>query len=238
MPRVFAIVPAAGQGTRIGDPVPKQYIALAGKPMVHHSLAALARVRRIERIFVVLAPGDPHWSRHDWSALSGRVEALREGGPHRAQSVANALAAIESRVAKDDWILVHDAARPCIRTELVEQFLDELGDDPVGGLLAMPLADTLKSAAEGQRVAATIPRLNLWRAQTPQAFRYELLRRGLERRPDATDESQAVESLDKAPRLVEGENGNLKVTFAEDLALAEMILALQAARPAAASGRA
>jgi 2-C-methyl-D-erythritol 4-phosphate cytidylyltransferase len=238
MPRVFAIVPAAGQGTRIGDPVPKQYIPLAGEPMVFHSLAALARVRRIERIFVVLAPGDRHWSRHDWSALGDRVEVLREGGPHRAQSVANALAAIGPRVAPDDWILVHDAARPCIRTELVEQFLDELGDDPVGGLLAMPLADTLKSAAEVQRVAATIPRLNLWRAQTPQAFRYELLRRGLARRPDATDESQAVESLDKAPRLVEGENGNLKVTFAEDLALAEMILALQAARPGAVSGRA
>lgn len=238
MPRVFAIVPAAGQGTRIGDPVPKQYIPLAGKPMVFHSLAALARVRRVERIFVVLAPADRHWNEHDWSALADRVEALREGGPHRAQSVANALAAIEPRVAKDDWVLVHDAARPCIRTELVEQFLDELGDDPVGGLLAMPLADTLKSAAEIQRVAATIPRLNLWRAQTPQAFRYELLRRGLERRPEATDESQAVESLGKAPRLVEGENGNLKVTFAEDLALAEMILALQAARPDAAQGRA
>jgi 2-C-methyl-D-erythritol 4-phosphate cytidylyltransferase len=109
----------------------------------------------------------------------------------------------------------------------VEQFLDELGDDPVGGLLAMPLADTLKSAAEGQRVAATIPRLNLWRAQTPQMFRCDLLRRGLAARGDATDESQAVEALGKAPRLIEGENGNLKVTFAEDLAIAAMILARQ-----------
>jgi 2-C-methyl-D-erythritol 4-phosphate cytidylyltransferase len=227
MPRLFAIVPAAGQGTRIGDAVPKQYIALAGKPMVFHGLAALARVARIDRIFVVLAPGDPHWKRHDWSALGARVEPLFAGGAHRAQSVLNALAALEDRVAKDDWILVHDAARPCIRAELVEQFLDELGDDPVGGLLAMPLADTLKSAAEGQRVAATIPRLNLWRAQTPQMFRYELLRRGLAERGDATDESQAVEALGKAPRLVEGENGNLKVTFAEDLMLAEMILARQ-----------
>jgi 2-C-methyl-D-erythritol 4-phosphate cytidylyltransferase len=227
MPRLFAIVPAAGQGTRIGDPVPKQYIALAGKPMVFHGLAALAKVSRIERIFVVLAPGDPHWARHDWSALGARVEPLFAGGAHRAQSVLNALAALEDRVAKDDWILVHDAARPCIRSELVEQFLDELGDDPVGGLLAMPLADTLKSAAEGQRVAATIPRLNLWRAQTPQLFRYDLLRRGLAQRGDATDESQAIEALGKAPRLVEGENGNLKVTFAEDLALAEMILARQ-----------
>jgi 2-C-methyl-D-erythritol 4-phosphate cytidylyltransferase len=227
MPRLFAIVPAAGQGTRIGDPVPKQYIALAGKPMVFHGLAALAKVARIERIFAVLAPGDPHWARHDWSALGARVEPLFAGGAHRAQSVLNALAALEDRVAKDDWILVHDAARPCIRAELVEQFLDELDDDPVGGLLAMPLADTLKSAAEGQRVAATIPRLNLWRAQTPQMFRYELLRRGLVMRGDATDESQAIEALGKAPRLVEGENGNLKVTFAEDLALAEMILARQ-----------
>jgi 2-C-methyl-D-erythritol 4-phosphate cytidylyltransferase len=122
---------------------------------------------------------------------------------------------------------VHDAARPCIETELVEQFLDELEDDPVGGLLAMPLADTLKSAGEGQRVAATIPRLNLWRAQTPQMFRYGALRRGLELRADATDESQAIEALNQAPRLVEGENGNLKVTFAEDLGLAEMILKRQ-----------
>jgi 2-C-methyl-D-erythritol 4-phosphate cytidylyltransferase len=227
MPRLFAIVPAAGQGTRIGDPVPKQYIALAGRPMMFHGLAALAKVSRIERIFVVLAPGDPHWARHDWSALGARVEPLFAGGAHRAQSVLNALAALEDRVARDDWILVHDAARPCIRAERVERFLDELGDDPVGGLLAMPLADTLKSAAEGQRVAATIPRLNLWRAQTPQVFRYDLLRRGLAQRGDATDESQAVEALGKAPRLVEGENGNLKVTFAEDLALAEMILARQ-----------
>jgi 2-C-methyl-D-erythritol 4-phosphate cytidylyltransferase len=227
MPRLFAIVPAAGQGTRIGDPVPKQYIALAGRPMMFHGLAALAKVSRIERIFVVLAPGDPHWARHDWSALGARVEPLFAGGAHRAQSVLNALSALEDRVARDDWILVHDAARPCIRAERVERFLDELGDDPVGGLLAMPLADTLKSAAEGQRVAATIPRLNLWRAQTPQVFRYDLLRRGLAQRGDATDESQAVEALGKAPRLVEGENGNLKVTFAEDLALAEMILARQ-----------
>jgi len=220
-------VPAAGQGTRIGEAVPKQYLPLAGKPMVFHCLAALARVPRIERIFVVLAPGDPHWARHDWSALGARVETLAAGGAHRAQSVANALASLASRVAQDDWILVHDAARPCIDTRVVERFLDELGDDPVGGLLAMPLADTLKSATEGQRVAATIPRQGLWRAQTPQMFRYELLRRGLERRPDATDESQAVEALERSPRLVEGDNGNIKVTFAEDLALAGMILQRQ-----------
>ncbi len=227
MPRVFAIVPAAGQGTRIGDPVPKQYIPLAGKPMVFHGLAALAKVPRIDRIFVVLAPGDRHWAGHDWSALGAKVEPLFAGGAHRAQSVLNALVALEERIGADDWVLVHDAARPCIRPELVERFLDELDEDPVGGLLAMPLADTLKSADEGRRVAATIPRLNLWRAQTPQMFRYEVLRHGLAQRGDATDESQAVEAAGKAPRLVEGENGNIKVTFAEDIALAEMILARQ-----------
>ena len=227
MPRVFAIVPAAGQGTRIGDAVPKQYIPVGGKPMMFHSIAALAGVARIERIFVVLSPLDPHWAAHDWSAVAGRVETLFAGGAHRPDTVLNALRVLEGRMAKDDWVLVHDAARPCVSTELVEQFLDELGEDPIGGLLAMPLADTLKSAAEGQRVAATIPRLNLWRAQTPQMFRHGLLRRGLEQRPDATDESQAVESLHHAPRLVEGENGNIKVTFAEDLDLAEMILRRQ-----------
>ena len=232
MPRVFAIVPAAGQGTRIGDPVPKQYIPLAGKPMVFHSLDALAKVARIERIFVVLAPGDRHWARHDWSALGPRVEPLAAGGAHRPQSVLNALAMLEPRVAKDDWILVHDAARPCIETELVEQFLDELADDPVGGLLAMPLADTLKASDDNLRVASTLPRGKLWRAQTPQMFRHELLARGLGARPDATDESQAVEAVGySAPRLIQGQNTNIKVTFAEDLYLAEMILKHQGRIP-------
>jgi 2-C-methyl-D-erythritol 4-phosphate cytidylyltransferase len=115
-----------------------------------------------------------------------------------------------------------------VRTELVEQFLDEVGDDPVGGLLAMPLADTLKSSDDNLRVASTIPRGKLWRAQTPQMFRQELLARGLERRPDATDESQAVEAVGySAPRLIQGHSTNIKVTFAEDLYLAEMILRRQ-----------
>lgn len=225
MPKVFAIVPAAGQGTRIGDPVPKQYLPIRGKPMMFHSIEALAAVPRIACVCVVLSPLDRHWSAHDWSALPEKVEPLFVGGSSRAQSVANALAELGPRLAADDWVLVHDAARPCVVRELVEQFLDEVGDDPVGGLLAMPLADTLKSADENQRVAATIPRINLWRAQTPQMFRHELLRRGLENRPDATDEAQAVESVGyNAPRLVQGENSNIKVTFAEDLFLAEMIL--------------
>ena len=232
MPKVFAIVPAAGQGTRIGDAVPKQYLPVAGKPMMFHAIEVLAAVPRIACVCVVLSPLDRHWGEHDWSAFPDKIEPVFAGGSHRADTVRNALDHLGPRLQPNDWILVHDAARPCIPKELVEQFLDEIGDDPVGGLLAMPLADTLKSADENQRVATTIPRLNLWRAQTPQMFRASLLRRGLEARPDATDEAQAVEAIGhSAPRLVQGENSNIKVTFAEDLTLAEMILKRQGRIP-------
>lgn len=224
MPKVFALVLAAGQGTRIGDAVPKQYLPLAGKPMMFHSIEALSAVSRVEKVFVVLAPMDRHWGAHDWSALPDKVEAAFCGGAHRAESVLNALMHLQARIGGDDWVMVHDAARPCIMTELVEQFLDEVGEDPVGGLLAMPLAETLKRADEHQRVEATVPRVNLWRAQTPQLFRYAMLRKGLEKNPAATDEAEAVESLGHEPRLAEGENSNIKVTFAEDIVMAELIL--------------
>ena len=225
MPKVFALVLAAGQGTRIGDALPKQYLPLAGKPMMFHSIEAIAGVSRVERLFVVLSPLDRHWGEHDWSALPEKIEATFCGGAHRAETVLNTLKFLEDRIGKDDWVLVHDAARPCILTELVEQFLDEVGDDQVGGLLAIPLADTLKRADDLQRVSATVPRAGLWRAQTPQMFRYDVLRRGLEKKPAATDESEAVESTGyNSPRLVQGESTNIKVTFAEDLQVAEMIL--------------
>jgi 2-C-methyl-D-erythritol 4-phosphate cytidylyltransferase len=232
MAKVFAIVPAAGQGTRIGDSVPKQYLPVAGKPMMFHSIEALASVARIGCVCVVLSPLDRHWGLYDWSTFPDKIEPIFAGGALRAESVGNALAHLGPRLEKDDWVLVHDAARPCVTKELIEQFLDEVGEDPIGGLLAMPVADTLKSADENQRVAATIPRLNLWRAQTPQMFRNDLLRRGLASRPDASDEAQAVESIGySAPRLVQGENSNIKVTFAEDLFLAEMILKRQGRVP-------
>ena len=229
MPKIFAIIPAAGQGTRIGESVPKQYIPLAGQPMVFHSIHTLATVSRIERVLVVLSPLDRHWGQHDWSTFPEKIQPVFAGGARRAESVMNALLTLEKQIAKDDWVLVHDAARPCLSQELVEQFLDEIGDDPVGGLLAVPVADTLKSSDENQRVAATIPRLNLWRAQTPQMFRYDLLRRGLAQRPDATDEAQAVESIGyNAPRLVQGDDLNIKVTFQADLVLAELIMQVRA----------
>ncbi len=231
-PRIFAIIPAAGQGTRMGDALPKQYLPLAGRPMMFHSLEALAAVGRIDHVIAVLSPLDRHWGAHDWSAFPEKIEALFAGGATRGRSVANALELLETRAQPDDWVLVHDAARPCIAKALVEQFLDEIDDDPVGGLLAMPLADTLKRAEPAlMRVAETIPRDGLWRAQTPQMFRYAVLRRALERLPDATDEAQAVEALGQMPRVVQGENANIKVTFAEDLPIAEMILARKGGVP-------
>jgi 2-C-methyl-D-erythritol 4-phosphate cytidylyltransferase len=229
MPKIFALVPAAGQGTRIGDAVPKQYLPLAGKPMMFHSIETLAGVARIEAVLVILSPMDRHWGAHDWSAFPDKIEPVFAGGNERARSVLNALVHLEGRAERDDWVLVHDAARPCVSARMVEQFLDEVGDDPVGGLLAMPVADTLKSADEMQRAAATVPRTGLWRAQTPQMFRYALLLRALAHSIGVTDESQAIEALGHAPRLVQGENTNIKVTFPEDVALAEMILGLKGA---------
>lgn len=232
---IIALVPAAGLGTRIGDALPKQYLDLNGVPMIHHALAALAGVKRIEHIVVVLAEGDLHWATFDWSALGAKVRVAHCGGPSRAQSVLNGLDRLAAPAddpanpigrAMDnaDWILVHDAARPCIRRELIDQFLDELENDVVGGLLALPLTDTVKAADEALRVARTVPRDGLWRAQTPQMFRHAMLREALKRSPTATDEAQAIEALGHAPRLVNGDSANLKVTYASDMQLARILL--------------
>lgn len=225
MPENFvAIVPAAGLGTRLGDARPKQYLELNGRPMIHHALAALSGVRRINRIHPVLSPEDQIWDALDRSELDPRVEPLRCGGAQRGETVGNALEALASQLTESDWVLVHDAARPCLKSELVDQFLDELEGDPVGGLLALPVADTLKAQDESQRVARTVPREGLWRAQTPQMFRFGLLREAMRRTPSATDEAQAIEALGRAPRLVVGDSANLKVTYASDLTLARILL--------------
>lgn len=225
MNRLFALIPAGGGGSRAGVDLPKQYHPILGRPMLAHTIGRLASALPLAATFVAIAPRDDHYAAAV-GALPG-VEPLPCGGPTRAATVANALAMLASRCAADDWILVHDAARPCLTPAMVERLLDEAGDDAVGGLLAMPVADTLKREGEPARVGATVSREGLWRAQTPQLFRYALLRRALAEAPGATDESQAVESLGLRPRLVPGDNANFKVTFPEDLALAETILALR-----------
>lgn len=222
--KIIALVPAAGLGMRLGDALPKQYLDLNGFPMIHHALAALTAVARIGKVLVILAPGDRHWDSFGWSSLSGKVEVARCGGASRGESVLNGLQHIAPSMDNGDWVMVHDAARPCIRVGLIEQFVDELAEDPVGGLLAQPLADTLKAADDNLRVARTVPREGLWRAQTPQMFRFGMLRDALQQRPESTDESQAIEAMGHAPRLVAGDSFNLKVTFTADLRLARMLL--------------
>ena len=173
--RHFALVPAAGSGARFGAEKPKQYLDLLGRPLIYHTLAALLACQDIERVWVVISPDDAEWNRHDWSALGSRLEVLRCGGATRADSVGNGLQAAAMVATENDWILVHDAARPCIGPEMLARMIRELADDPVGGILAVPVADTLKRADAAQRIAATEPRDGLWQAQTPQMFRYGLL---------------------------------------------------------------
>ena len=224
MPRHFAIVPAAGSGARFGAGKPKQYLDLLGRPLIHHTLAVLTACPDIERVWVVLSPEDREWGRHDWSALGPKLETLRCGGATRADSVRNGLRAAAMVAADDDWVLVHDAARPCLSQAMLAALFAELADDPVGGILAVPVADTLKRADGGQRVAATEPRDGLWQAQTPQMFRYGQLGKALEMNANVTDEAGAIEAGGLKPRLVKGDSTNLKVTFPADLALAAMIL--------------
>ena len=224
MPRHYAIVPAAGSGARFGAEKPKQYLDLLGRPLIFHTLAALTAHPAIERVWVVLSPDDAEWSRHDWLALGPKLETVRCGGATRADSVTNGLRAAAMAAADDDWILVHDAARPCLSAAMLDALFAGLADDPVGGLLAVPVADTLKRADAAQRVAATEPRDGLWQAQTPQMFRYGRLCEALENCPGVTDEAGAIEALGLAPKLVRGDSTNLKVTYPADLALAAMIL--------------
>jgi 2-C-methyl-D-erythritol 4-phosphate cytidylyltransferase len=220
----YALVPAAGGGARMGAEIPKQYLPLLDRPLVWHTLAALCAVPALTRVFVVLAADDAQWDRHDWSAFDGRLEVLRCGGATRADSVSNGLRAIAGRVADDDWILVHDAARACLTVAHVESLIGAVGGDAVGGILAVPVADTLKQAGSDGAIAATVPRERLWQAQTPQMFRHALLLKALERASAVTDEASAVEALGLHPKLVAADATNLKVTYPLDLHLAEIIL--------------
>lgn len=224
MPRHYAIVPAAGSGSRFGSEKPKQYLELLGRPLIYHTLAALTACPDIERVWVVLAPDDPWWPQYDWSGLGAKLETVRCGGATRAESVTNGLQAAAMVAADDDWILVHDAARPCLSAAMLARLFGELADDPVGGILAVPVADTVKRADADQRVAATEPRDGLWQAQTPQMFRYGQLQKSLKNEISVTDEAGAIEAAGLKPKLVRGDSTNLKVTWPADLALAAMIL--------------
>lgn len=222
MSRLVALVPAAGSGSRFGAPSPKQYLQLLGHPLMWHTLATLAAVPAVDEVAVVISPHDEWFDGYDWALP--KLSVHRVGGDSRAQSVAQGLAALG--LADDDWVLVHDAARCCLTVGAVERLIATLADDEVGGLLALPVPDTVKRADEDGRVRSTVARNGLWLAQTPQMFRAGLLAQALALAgDDVTDEASALEMLGHKPRLVEGDAQNFKVTYPRDLALARAILA-------------
>jgi 2-C-methyl-D-erythritol 4-phosphate cytidylyltransferase len=233
-PRLFALIPCAGTGSRSGAPSPKQYQTVAGRPMLGHTLAAFDACSEFSQTLVVLAPDDHHFDARRFAGLRFAVD--RCGGPTRQASVYNGLVALAKFGAReDDWVLVHDAARPGITPELIRKLVAELRDDAVGGILALPVADTLKRVAAdlpdappAVRIARTESRDGLWQAQTPQMFRLGMLREAIERARhdghDLTDEASAIEWLGHSPKLVQGSLRNFKVTYPEDFGLAGAML--------------
>jgi len=225
---LYALIPAAGAGTRLRQEIPKQYLPLAGKPMLWHAVKSMCEAP-VENVFVVLAPDDRRFGQFDWSAFAGRLEPLYCGGETRRDTVYNGMVAAMAAVDADDWVLVHDAARPCLPARDLVNLIRETGDDRVGGILALPVAETVKRVAKDEagalRIAGTEDRNQLWLAQTPQMFRFGLLMEALRKANNSvTDEAGAVEQMGLRPRLVTGSRENLKVTFPEDLKVAEAIL--------------
>ena len=222
--RYFGLIPAGGTGNRFGAGLPKQYSTIHGCTMLEHTLRAMLAAPELDTVFVVLAPGDTAFREHDWSSYGNRVTPVWCGGATRRDSVLNGLVAAASMVEPDDWILVHDAARPCLAADDLRRLIDRVSPDPVGGLLAVPVADTLKRADTDSRIAATQPRDGLWQAQTPQMFRYAVLLEALHRAAQVTDEASAIEATGAKPLLVEGSAMNFKVTYPADLEFAALIL--------------
>lgn len=225
---IWAIVPAAGRGSRYGGELPKQYLDIAGAPLLAYALRAVLAHPSVGGAMVVLSEDDALWP--GWTELDGKPIRTCIGGAERADSVLAGLAALPDDVRPDDFVLVHDAARPHLRASDLERLLDLGRGDPVGAILAAPVRDTLKRAGDDGGIDATESRDGLWRALTPQLFRRLQLTRALEAARDAgitvTDESMAMERQGHRPLLVEGSDDNLKVTTPADLPLAEFLLRL------------
>lgn len=227
--RIWAVVPAAGTGQRMQASLPKQYLTLGGQPVLQITLNKLAQLNQLSGVVVAVSPDDPHFER----LITMPPNAVRvAGGRERADSVLRALNYLEQHGCAQDWALVHDAARPCVRRERMQQLIEQVLATGEGGLLAAPVADTLKSALD-QRAQSTVDRSHLWQAHTPQMFPVGALRlallKGLEEGAVITDEASAMELQGERPRLVADSRDNIKITQPEDLFLAEQILAAQAA---------
>jgi len=229
VPNYWTVLPAAGAGRRVGAPVPKQYLDLAGLPVIEHTLRIFLEHPRIAGVVVALDPADTHWQAIP-SAGHPRISRAN-GGAERCHSVLNALDLLMQRAAQDDWVLVHDAARPCLRTSDLDALMNTLANHPVGGSLGVPVRDTMKTADETGRVLRTAPREGLWHAYTPQMFRLGALRTLLYQAMDAgqlvTDDASAFELAGQKPMLVEGHADNIKITRPEDLPLARFYLQQQ-----------
>ena len=226
MPGIWVVVPAAGRGTRFGSPLPKQYLQVAGQPLIAHTLAALLSHPMVDGALVAISTNDADWP--GWTAFQEKPVLTCVGGDTRAQSVLAALEALPAVVKADDFVLVHDAARPNLRGEDLQQLLGRGRADPVGAILAAPVRDTLKRAGDDGGIDGSEPRQHLWRAMTPQLFRRFQLTRALQEAGKAgvevTDESMAMELQGLRPLLIEGNEDNLKVTTPADLARFQFIL--------------
>jgi 2-C-methyl-D-erythritol 4-phosphate cytidylyltransferase len=219
----WAVFPAAGVGARMEADCPKQYLPLAGRTVIEHSLDAVLNHEAIRGGVVAIAETDDYWAGLDYQHAKPLLRAV--GGAERCHSVLNALYVLASMAKVDDWVLVHDAARPCVRHEDISRLIEQCQSHPVGGILATPIKDTIKQSGASRHITRTIDRGSLWHAQTPQMFRLGMLHYALElalsNKAVITDEASALEHIEQPPLLVEGHADNLKITRPEDLALAE-----------------
>jgi 2-C-methyl-D-erythritol 4-phosphate cytidylyltransferase len=225
--KFWAVVPAAGVGKRMNADRPKQYLPLAGKTVIEHTLSRLLQADVFTAVAVAISEEDPYWS--ELSVASHEKIIRAKGGKERADSVLSGLQAIRAQAADDDWVLVHDAARPCITSSDIHHLINCLVNDEVGGILALPSADTLKNV-QGNNILGTLNRSHIWRALTPQMFRYGSLKTALERAVGnlaITDEASALELQGLQPKIVEGRPDNIKITRPEDLALAQFFMEQQ-----------
>lgn len=224
-PAYWVVVPAAGVGARMGADCPKQYLPLLNKTVIEHTLARLLAIQNVAGVYVALNSQDAYWQQLAIAAHPGvhRVD----GAVERAGSVLNALIALSDVASPSDWVLVHDAARPCIHTDDIDLLIKNVADHSVGGILGVPVSDTLKNVSD-KNIQSTIDRSTLWQAQTPQMFRFGLLRdclqRALAEGKTITDEASALEVFGYTPLIVKGRSSNIKITYPEDLAIASLLL--------------
>ena len=232
---IWAIVPAAGVGHRMGSAIPKQYLPLCGKPVIAHTLERIVQIEDLSGLLLVLHPDDQQFAEF-FNAEAGAVEApeIVRGGDERCQSVLNAVLSLKTRAQPDDWVLVHDAARPCVRAIDIDALIQALWFHPVGGLLARPVSDTLKQVNSNHEVLTTVDRSTHWQALTPQMFRFDILMRALLAAVAGGDKA-AVEALGLKPLVVPGSTDNIKITNESDLGLAERIIEQQTSTAGASS---